>query len=506
MTNVTPHQHTRLVIGLDLGTSACKAALFDLQGQRLAVSRVAYETATHCGEVRQHPQEWATAALRALAALSPRSTESEIIGIGLSGQIGTHVLLNTAGEPLADAVTWQDGRSSVFVQEVEDRIDGTRLRIDLDTRLPPGAAWPLVRMLWLSRAQPDLFWRATWIAQPKDFLIKRLTGEVVSDASSWRGVARPDGSIATDALDLLGLPNLIPHLMPPTVQAGGLLPEAAEETGLPPGLPVFVGMNDLNCSLLGIGGVASGCAFDVAGTSEHIGYISSCRDASPSINSVPLHGSDTSLYSVYGVTSNGGSVAEWLNQVLTLNGDGDGQSGSEACLSTLAERSEPGARGLLFLPYLRGERAPVWNARSRGALVGLSQSHDRADIARAALEGVAYNLRQILDALPAPGDAAIEVLATGGPTRISIWNEIKASVLRRPIQLLKEPESAALGAAMIAALGCKQFGSARDAAASMVSTSTTVYPSEQSTAVYDDAYTRYRQLYPALGSLTSPQH
>jgi sugar (pentulose or hexulose) kinase len=455
------------------------------------------------GAVSQRPEDWWAAASNALAEVAAAAAGRAILGIGLSGQIGTHVLLDSGGTPLHDAVTWQDGRSATVLQESADRIDRKWLSKELDTWLPPGAAWPLVRMLWLSRAKPALFSRARWLAQPKDFLTLRLTGRMVSDPSSWRGIARPDGSILTAALETLGLPNLIPELATGSEVAGTLLPSAAARTGLPPGLPIFTGMNDLNCSLLGIGAVQEGQGFDVAGTSEHLGFITRAPSEHPYINSVPLHGTDSELYSVYGVTSNGGAAVEWASSAFGWQGtDWAGRSGlSGESFTALVEASQLGARGLLFLPYLRGERAPVWDANARGALVGLTQTHGAPEIARATLEGVALNLRQIRDLLPASAVGDAEIRATGGPTRMAAWNRIKADVLQTPIRLMRETNSAALGAAALAAIGSGFYSSSGEAAASMVQAVETVEPDAAAGRVYDDLYLSFCELYPSLADL-----
>lgn len=493
------------MIGLDLGTSSCKALLFDATGHRHAIRRVAYDTSNgRGGDVSQQPEDWWAAAVKALGHVASLAAGRPLLGIGLSGQIGTHVLLDPAGTPLHDAITWQDGRSAIVLQEVESRIDGKWLSRELDTWLPPGAAWPLVRMLWLSQTMPALLSRARWLAQPKDFLTLRLTGRMVSDPSSWRGIARPDGTILTDALETLGLPNLIPELTTGSAVAGTLLPSVAASTGLPNGLPVFTGMNDLNRSLLGIGAVRESQGFDVAGTSEHLGCITRAPSDHPYVNSVPLHGTDSELYSVYGVTSNGGAALEWASSALIGQGTNrlaaTGLSGES--FSALVEASQVGARGLLFLPYLRGERAPVWDVRARGALVGLTQTHGAPEIARATLEGVALNLRQIRDLLPAFAAGTTEIRATGGPSRMPAWNRIKADILQTPIRLMRETNSSALGAAALAAIGGGLFSSPVEAAASMVQTVRTVDPDAAAGRLYDDVYLSFRELYPCLAHLT----
>lgn len=198
------------------------------------------------------------------------------------------------------------------------------------------------------------------------------------------------------------------------------------------------------------------------------------------------------------MTSNGGSVAEWVSGVLADSGQMDGQV--SGALSLLVQASEPAARGLLFLPYLRGERAPVWDADARGALVGLTHAHGAPDIARAALEGVAFNLRQVRDLLTAsPGPSPLRV--TGGPARMPLWNQIKADILQTPVQLTAETDSTVLGAAAIAGVGSGAFGSAHEAVASMVRLARLIEPNPATAQVYDDAYARFREVYPAVSGL-----
>ena len=483
------------LIGLDLGTSSCKAVAFTTDGRRLAESRVAYPTRGSGIAAEQQPEFWVSAALDCLAGIARQVEPESVVAIGLSGQIGTHLLVDVSGRPLADAVTWQDGRSGAYLAEVAEAVPDEWLTAQLDTQLPPGPAWPLPRLCWLRAELPELLERARYLLYPKDYLVWRLTGSPLSDPSSWRGIARPDGSVLVEALQRLGLPDLVPPLAAPDTTAGGLTTTVATTTGLLAGTPVVTGLNDLNAGLLGIGAVRAGAAFDIGGTSEHLGFVARERSADWRVAGVPLHAVDSLLYSVYGVTSNAGSVVTWLERAFLA----DGQDYSQ-----VAGTSRPGASGLLCIPYLHGERAPIWDARATGAFLGLTNSHGPADFVRAALEGVACNLRAIRESIPAAAQSSQPIRTTGGTSRSAVWNSIKAAVLQRPLQLLAEPEAPALGAAILAGTGVGIFGSTQDACAAMVRTGPVVEPAAELVGLYEDVYLRYTQAAALVRELRQP--
>lgn len=250
------------------------------------------------------------------------------------------------------------------------RIDDGRMSTELQTWLPAGPAWPLPRMVWLRENEPQVFARAHAIVQPKDFVLQRLTGNLLSDASSWPGLVKPNGETHLSALDALGLPDLIPAITSPTSAAGDILPHAADLLGVPTDTAVFVGWNDFNCALVGTGVQQFGDAFDIAGTSEHIGFLSQNAVTTGLVNSVPWSaGVNVDSFVNYGVSSNGGSVSAWLGSTYL-----PGVSRSSArnhLLEEFAEASPAGALGRHFLRYLQGERSPIWNADASGAYIGL---------------------------------------------------------------------------------------------------------------------------------------
>jgi len=481
------------VIGIDLGTSSCKATAFDLAGRVISRSQVRYSTHTDPdGSVTQRSDEWVNGGIAALAALATNSPRPlTVAGIGLSGQIGTHVLLDADSAPLHDAVTWQDGRAASVTEQLWSILDREQTATELNTWLPSGAAWPLVRMLWMSQALPREFGAAARLAQPKDLLLAALTGRLASDPSSWRGLVTPRGTVLADALERLGLPDLTPELLPGTAEAGRLLPAIAARVGLSPDIPVFVGWNDLNAGLIGVGAIEESDGFDVGGTSEHIGVVSRHRGDGFRAVTVPQHGVATDRYTVYGVTSNAGSAVDWMRRVLPEARDAD------EILAATAGASDP----LLFLPYLYGERAPVWDADAAGAFVGLRTGHGPLELGRAVLEGIAFNLRQILDGLPAHPELTA-IRTTGGTASSAAWNQVKADILRRPLLTTAESDSSSLGAAITAALGVGAFDDITAAVHAMVHEARVFEPDPASADHYDELYLDFRRLYPALTETT----
>jgi len=502
-----------LVLGIDLGTSSCKAGLFDHAGRPHGSGQAAYAiTRGPDGQAEQWPDDWWQAAAQAARqALADGQVPAEAVAaVGLSGQVGTHVLLDRAGQPLRPAISWQDTRARQEVTALHQRISRERLAAILGIDLPPGPAWPLPRLLWLQRHAPQHLAAAWRLLQVKDFVAYRLTGELATDASSWRGlVCLPGSEIAADLLRELDLPvDLLAVRKPPAAVMGQVSPAAAEACGLAAGTPVVTGWNDLNCGLLGTGVVRPGMGFDIGGTSEHLGVALAAGGPLPGAQALML-----APYLVddpagaarvcYGVTSSGGGSLEWYAaQFVPDLFAAYGQPlppDAPARLEALAASVPPGAGGLVFLPYLNGERAPIWDASARGVFFGLSGAHRHPHFARAVLEGVAFSLRQVLQLVEAATGALVErVYASGGPARLALWNQIKADVLQRPLVIPRETHAACLGAAMLAAIGSGWYAEAAPAAAAMVQFARQVEPTARRAARYDALFALYASLYPQL--------
>lgn len=504
-----------LVLGLDLGTSSCKAGLFQPDGEPRGLGQAAYALERGPdGRAEQHVEDWWQAVGQAVRqALAAANVAGEAVAaVGLSGQVGTHVLLGRDGQPLGPALSWQDTRSGAEAQEVQARLGRARLASVLGIDLPPSPAWPLPRLLWLQRHAPARLAQTWRLLQAKDYVAYRLTGELATDASSWRGLVRlPGPELADELLRELDLPlDLLAPRRPPAEAMGTVSSEAAALTGLAAGTPVVTGWNDLNCGLLGTGVVQPGVGFDIGGTTEHVGVALAAGTPPHSADRLMLApyltGAATGAARVcYGVTSAGGGALDWYaNQVVPDLLAANGlplPPDSAARLEASAASAPPGAAGLVFLPYLHGERAPLWDPAARGVFFGLSGQHRHRHFARAILEGVAFSLRHVLEVVERAVGAPVDRLYTsGGPAAIGLWNQIKADVLHRPLVIPRVTHAACLGAAMLAAIGSGWHTSAVPAAAAMVHSAQQVDPDTRHAGRYDALYALYASLYPQLRS------
>jgi sugar (pentulose or hexulose) kinase len=301
--------------------------------------------------------------------------------------------------------------------------------------------------------------------------------------------------VAAPVFERLSLrPDLLPPICAPDEVIGHITQLAGAETGLAAGLPVICGWNDLNASVLGSGAILPGDAFNVTGTSEHIGVITTADCRVPELVCAPFLPGRKLLY---GVTSCGGGSLEWYA----------GLAGRE--LSELVEAAvpvEPEAAPL-FLPYLEGERSPIWDPRASGAFVGLKTAHETHHLARAVLQGVAFSLRQILEIVNATEPIAdCPIILSGGAARLRLWNQIKADVWKRPVIAPRNSHAGVLGAAMLAAVGAGLYDSVEQAARVMARSGETFRPDPDEAGVYDSIYAVFADLYPALSGIMTRLH
>jgi sugar (pentulose or hexulose) kinase len=453
------------------------------------------------GGFTQEPEDWWQALLRSASAAVRGADSRQVRALVLASQIGTHLLVTTDGVPLTRAVTWQDGRSIHDQLAIEQQYTRPRIASLVGINLPSAASWPLPRLRWFEREDPVAFKKARYLFQPKEFLINRLTGAVVGDSSSWRGLVNPSTGTALLVVDGLGISDLTVPIKEPTDVAGDLRDEVADLLGVDRKTPVFVGWNDLNSSLLGAGAINDGQAFDLGGTSEHVGVVlASSPDgefrpsaADQLVMDGPYGLEDGLPGSMrYGVSSNGGLVVAWCRSLA-------GPQAQAADIERLASKAVLGSNGLTFLPYIVGERAPVWDPDATGAFVGVTVRSGLPEFLRAALEGVAFNLRQIMELVgPAGANPRSPVRATGGPARMHLWNQIKADVFGRPLEVPQEPEVGILGAAMVAAAGIGWYAGLLEAARAMHTEVSQVSPDPKNSELYADLYASFLRLYPSL--------
>lgn len=481
------------LLGIDIGSSATKVGLFSATGQALAVATYPYATATPRPLYKeQNPDDWWEAVRRGIHDVTEAFPAASVLAIGITGHISSFTFVDAAGKPLRPSIGFQDQRATQEVDELYHTFSRTELAGELSIDLPPAPTWPLPRLLWIRKHEPDMLDRTHHLLQAKDYINLRLTGTFASDPSSNRGMVDFANNQSAEAvLSRLKLPDLLPPLFEAEHVIGEVTPQAAAEMGLRPGIPVVAGWNDLNACVLGSAIVEAGQAFEVSGTSEHIGVVTagSCIDVAPKLICAPyLHGKKL----LYGVTSCGGGSLQWFSRF------------SDKPIAELLASAAGATDDLLFLPYLEGERSPIWDPHSSGVLLGLRSTHEEGDVTRAILEGVAFSLRQNLEIIERHAGMTLESLVvSGGASRVEPWNQIKANVLRKCMVTLENPHAGILGAAMLAAVAVKLFPNLETTAASMTQIAKRYYPLPGTRGRADRKYLIYCDVYPALQGILS---
>ena len=482
-----------LLVGLDLGTSAVKVGLFDATGRLLRLARREYPLYTpRPGWAEQEPQEWWEATCTALREALAEVDAGQVAAVGLSGQTPGHVLVTADGTPLGRVIIWSDRRATAEAAWLARQVTPQQARDWTGYPFIAEATLPPARLLWLKAHRPDDWARCAAIVQPKDFIALRLTGRIATDRhSSFCLFNSQTGRYHPEYLELLGMePDKMPPVLAPTEVVGHVRPEAATATGLAVGVPVVTGTIDAWCDIIGCGGIVPGRAVDVAGTSEVVALVTDGPAEGKGVFSSPLL---EGLYWVGGPMQTGGGALLWL-----LRGFYREEAGF-AQLEDEASAVPPGAGGLLFLPYLRGERAPVWDETASGAFVGLTDRHTRAHCARAVYEGVAFAVQHVLSlAEGAAGLTATELRVCGGGSRSRFWNQLKADVTGKRVLELQVAETAVLGAAMWAAVSIGLYPDMGTAAGRMVRVKAELSPDFSLRSRYDELAALYQDLYSAL--------
>jgi xylulokinase len=485
----------RLFLGADLGTSALKLAAVTSRGEVRAAVRVPYRPPLEArGRVEYDPRTWWRAFRAGVADLARRIPLRRVAGIGSCGQTRGQVFLGASGRILRPAILWADRRAAAEAAELARLLRGRHGSFAVPQTFDASA--PLARLLWMHRHEPALLGVTHRVLQPKDFLVYRLTGEWSGDVpSSFQLLCRFDPPTPTPLLDRLGLSgSLVPPLVPPWQVVGAVSGRAARETGLPAGIPVVAGTQDGLCTTIGIGGAADGVAVDITGSTDSVGLCTRRRPRPGPVGIVPI-ASDLTFCG--GPTQVSGEALQWLAEAVGLCRSG----GGAAAVLRLAERAPADAGGPVFLPYLLGARAPLWDARARGVLFGIARSHGPGHLARATAEGIAFSVRHLLEAAEAAaGTQAREVRVAGPAGASAFWNQMKADVLGRPVRQPAVLEGGVLGAALLAAVGTGEYSDIAEAAARMVRVVRTWRPG-RGRARYDTLYGLYRELTLALAPL-----
>ena len=451
---------TDLLLGVDLGTSSVKAAVIDLSGTTVAAAAEDYSVQQpRPGYAEQDPVAWWDALCRTVRRATSQCDAAAIRAIGLSGQMHGTVLLDAEMKVLYPAVIWQDQRSAVQVAEIEARVGRERLLAIAGSPVATGFMAATVR--WLQAHEPDVWARVAHLLLPKDYLRLRMTGALAGDPSDGSGALLLDAHTRAWSPDLLAAldlpPDLLPPLRPSDAIGGELTPAAAMALDLQPGIPVVVGAADTACSALGAGAVAPGAVLLTLSTGGQLiqPVATPVIDPQGRIHTfcsalTPAQG--PGWYQM-GATLTAGSALRWLrDNVLGFTGDD-----AYARMTELAAQATPGADGLLFLPYLAGERTPHMDPHARGMFLGLTLRHGQAELVRAVMEGVTLGCADAFAVLAELGAAPKEVILAGGGARSELWQQMVADVFGLPVRPLQVADQSAAGAALLAGAGVGLF-------------------------------------------------
>lgn len=482
-------------LGIDLGTTATKVGLFDAEGVRVALEQSAVAVDRPAPDhVEQDPNAWWGSVLDCWSCIRATGIDpADVVAVGVSGHFSV-AFLDGRGFPSRPAITWQDSRAHEEAHFLSDKYDEARIYDLFGISVPFSPAMPAAKFRWVAKNEPEVANNTQWVCHAKDYIALQLCGEVCSDLQSFVGIVNSStGASDEEYLKDIGLrPSQLPRFTLSYRNAGYTTREARDAMGINIGVPVIIGWIDAFCSMLATGVYREAAAFDYAGTSEIVGIrVPNLRIRHEGLLALPFDKKNSVLY---GLTNCGADALAWAKDALGVD--------SFEGLLALAKGVTPTVDLPIFLPYLDGERSPVWDADARGIWVNLGRGHGRAELAYSVLEGVAYAVWHIIALAEACSSQPVrELVVSGGGARSEVWTQIRADVVGVPAQVVEEMETGALGAAMLAAVGHGRHETMADAAQAMTRLGRRFEPRVETRAIHNRRRAVYRRIYAATKDL-----
>jgi len=492
----------RLLLGLDVGTSGVKAGVFDLEGRLRGLGRSSHENDTpQPGWVQCDPETWWAGCLDALgqACAEAGAATADISAVGVSTQFPVLVAMDEAGRAVHPAILYCDRRSIRQMEAIDRAVPRDEFERFYGNVLTPGTC-AVTSLVWLRDEEPKAYGKAHCFGFANTFVTRRLTGRFAADPSmaSLSGMVEVNDpwQWAGEFCDRLGVDaSRLPAIVGADRIVGGVSEAAAAQTGLAAGTPVVCGCGDVVASAVGVGAVDASTLVCVAGSTDCFAMpMSAPTEDRRWLNTAYV---PRGAWIAIGTMTSTGVSVEWFTRELLAGG------GAER-MTELAADSAPGAGGVIYLPYLQGERSPIWDASARGMFFGLSTETALGDLARSVFEGTAFGLRQVLESLEEMiGRQVGEIRLVGGATRNAFWNQVKSDVLQKPLAILEFQETSSLGAALLAGVGAGFYDSFEAAAAVARSSCRVevVEPNARMAQDYGRLYDVYCRLYPATRDL-----
>jgi len=482
-----------VLVGLDVGTSGTRAVAVDMEGNVVAEASADYPLMSpYPGWTEQDPQDWWEGAKEALGKVAAEVGEAgdEVVGLGLTGQMHGSVFLDGSDKVIRPALLWNDQRTHEQCERITEAVGEERL-IELAGN-PALTGFQAPKILWLRDEEPENYSRLARVLLPKDYVRLRLSGEYATDVSDAAGtllleVRERDWS--EEILDALEIPaDWMPAVYEGPGKSGELEGSVAGELGLPPGVAVAAGGGDNAAAAVGVGVVKRGLLSSSVGTSGVLFAVSEGFTPDPSGRIHAFCHAVPDGYHLMGVTLSAGGSLQWWR-------DATGTGYDE--LVRAASGIQPGAEGLVFLPYLSGERTPHLDPRARGAFFGLAARHGTAHMTRAVMEGVVFSLRDSFEIMRGLDVPVEQVRATGGGARSALWRQLQADIYGVPICRTTADEGPAHGAALLSGVAAGVYRDVDEACSKVRLREEVTEPDLERTKAYEEYYRVYRSLYPA---------
>ncbi|MCM3701735.1 xylulokinase [Paenibacillus macerans] len=488
----------KYVIGIDLGTSSVKTLLVGQDGEIKGEASAAYPLIQERpGYSEQNPEEWVKGTVDCLKRLLQESgvSAADIEGVSFSGQMHGLVLLDEQNNVLRNAILWNDTRTTKQCREIEAKLGDRLLEITRNAALE---GFTLPKVLWVQEHEPALFAKAARFVLPKDYLRYRMTGKVqmeISDAAGTLLLNVPEGKWSDEIAAAFGLPEgFCPPLVGSTEETGTLLPEFAAQTGLSPATKVFGGGADNACGAVGAGIVRKGDALCSVGTSGVVLTYEEDKNKDFGGKVHFFNHAHPGAFYAMGVTLGAGYSLSWFKESLAP------ELSFDELLKPVGDIA-PGSEGLLFTPYLAGERTPHADSVIRASFIGLSGTHRREHLARAVMEGITFSLQESFDLFRQAGIAVERVISIGGGAKNPVWLQMHADIFGKRVVALKNEQGPAMGAAMMAAVGSGWFASLKECADAFIGYAATYEPITANVEKYACLFKLYQQVYAATRSL-----
>lgn len=488
-------------LSIDLGTMGIKTCLIDEQGNLITCQ--SYEYAIHSekhGEALQDANEWWKGLQKGLSQIKEgfKREFDQIAAISICGQMHTHVYLDEHNEMLCEAITWMDQRGDKVIDQWKETGDYESL-FELTANFPT-TSYTAPNIIRIKKENPDMYKKVKKILLAKDYIKYKLTGMMVTDPSDASGTLLYDVENlkwSEEAFKLLDIEKeVFPEVAPSTQIMGSITKEASAETGLKEGIPVVNGGSDHSVAEIGSGLFESGLVSVIVGTA---GVVASCSDRPKKDDkrriicwAYPLEGK----WDLLGITQTAAASLTWFRN--TFDSGSDGEIFKE--YSKIASEVAAGSQGLIFLPYLLGERTPYWDSKARGVYFGVSMNHKKAHMVRAIMEGVVFSLRNCMDVFEELGIGLTSIKTLGGGSKSPVWRQIEASVFNKPISTIEAEEPSAIGNFILASLGTGNIKDVEEAKR-FIKVTQREQPVQEEHHVYNQQYEKFLKLYDNIKEL-----